>query len=93
MESPNRKPRPALIVQRDAAIAVMERVAVAPITSTIRQLPTCVALGPAEGLHHDCVANFDSIAVVPKYSLTRRLGELGVRRHEICDALKGLADC
>jgi mRNA interferase MazF len=93
MESPDRKPRPALIVQRDVAIAVMDRVTVAPVTSTIRQLPTCVPLGPDEGLRMDCVANFDSMAVVPKYALTRRLGDLGVRHHEICTALKALADC
>jgi mRNA interferase MazF len=93
MEAPDRKSRPALIVQRDAAIAVMDRVAVAPVTSTIRKLPTCVPLGPDEGLHANCVANFDSIAVVPKYALTRRLGDLGARHHEICTALKALADC
>lgn len=93
MESPNLKPRPALIVQRDAAIAVMDRVTVAPVTTTIRQLPTCVALGPDEGLHTECVANFDSMAVVPKYALTHRLGDLGARHYEICVALKALADC
>lgn len=93
MESPDRKSRPALIVQRDAAIAVMDRVTVAPVTTTIRLLPTCVLLGPDEGLHTECVANFDSIAVVPKYALTRRLGDLGVRHREMCAALKALADC
>jgi mRNA interferase MazF len=93
MEAPERKPRPALIVQRDAAINVMGRVAVAPLTTTRRNLPTCLALGADEGLDRECVANFDSIAVVPKYALTQRLGDIGARRHELFAALMALADC
>jgi mRNA interferase MazF len=93
MESPGHKARPALILQRDAALAVMNRVTVAPVTTTIRNLPTCLPLGAAEGLDRECVANLDSIAVIPKYALTRRLGDIGNRRHEMCTALAALADC
>lgn len=80
MEAPGHKARPALIVQRDAAIAATDRFTVAPITSTIRRLPTCVPLGPDEGLDRECVANFDSLAVMS-------------RRHEICVALRAFAGC
>jgi mRNA-degrading endonuclease toxin of MazEF toxin-antitoxin module len=47
METPNRKRRPVLIVSRDEAIPVLNNLVVAPITSTARDIPTCIAVGPA----------------------------------------------
>jgi mRNA interferase MazF len=93
VEMPEAKPRPALIVQRDVAIEVTDRVTVAPIFTNARPLPTWIALGADEGLDHECGASFDSLIVLPKYALTHRIGHLGLRRHEICDALNALADC
>jgi len=94
METPNRKRRPVLVVSRDEAIPVLNNVVVAPVTSTIRQIPTCIPVGAAEGIDHDSVATFDNLAAVPKSVLTRRLGELGAGgRRRICGALEALADC
>lgn len=94
METANAKRRPVLIVTRDQAIGVLTTLVIAPITSTLRNIPTCVPVGPAEGISHDSVATFDSLAVVPKSVLTRRLGSLAnSRRSEICQALAALADC
>lgn len=94
MESPNSKRRPVLVVTRNEAIEVMNNVVVAPVTSIIRRIPTNIAVGPDEGLDHECVASFDNLAVVPKSTLTARLGELdAIRRREICLALAALADC
>ena len=94
METPNQKRRPVLVVSRDEAIAVLNNVVVAPVTSTIRDIPTCIPVGPAEGIDHDSVATFDSLAAVPKSVLTTRLGELGLGgRRRICDALDALANC
>ena len=93
MEAPEHKARPALIIQRDAAIAIMDRVTIAPITTTVRNLPTCIRLGRDEGLNYECMANFDSISVIPKYALTRRIGDLGDRRQEVCAAINALVDC
>jgi len=39
METPNAKRRPVLVVSRDEAIAVLDNVVVAPVTSTIRNIP------------------------------------------------------
>ena len=47
------KRRPVLIVSRPEAIAVLHTVMVAPITSTIRGLPSEVVVGTAEGLKQD----------------------------------------
>lgn len=94
METPNQKRRPVLVVSRDEVIPVVNNVVVAPLTSTIRDIPTCIPVGGDEGIDHDSVATFDNLATVPKSVLTRRLGELGVGgRRRICDALDAVANC
>ena len=94
METPNQKRRPVLVVSRDEAIPVLNNVVVAPITSTIRNIPTCIPVGPAEGIDHDSVATFDNLAAVPKSVLTQRLGKLGADGHRrICEALDAVANC
>jgi mRNA interferase MazF len=94
METPNQKRRPVLIVSRDEVIPVVNNVVVAPVTSTIREIPTCIPLGRGQGVEHDSVATFDNLASVPKSVLTRRLGGLGPGgRRLICDALDALANC
>ena len=70
--------RPVLLVTRTAAIAVRTAVTVAPVTRTIRDIPSEVALGRAHGLKHRSVANCDSLQTIPKDALRRRpLGRLG----------------
>ena len=94
METPNQKRRPVLVISRDDAIPVLHNVVVAPVTSTIREIATCIPVGADEGIDHDSVATFDGLAAVPKSVLTRRLGELGVGgRRRICEALAALANC
>lgn len=68
---------PAVIVTRDRAIPVLRNVCVAAVTSTIRELPTEVPLGPAQGLARDCVVNCDNLFTLPKRTLRRRRGALG----------------
>ena len=94
LETPNYKRRPVLVVSRNEAIPVLSSVVVAPVTSTIRTIPTCVLVGPDEGIDHDSVATFDNMAAVPKRLLRIRLGTLGPSGHYvICSALSALADC
>lgn len=94
MEPPNAKRRPVLVVSRDTAIPVLHNIVVAPVTSTIRAIPTCVPVGRDEGLDRDSVASFDSLGAVPKSVLTVRLGVLDARgRERMCEALRALADC
>ena len=94
METPNEKRRPVLVVSRDEVIPVLNNVVVAPVTTTVRDIPTCIPVGPDEGIDRDSVATFDNLAAVPKSVLTRRLGKLGLGgRHRICDALNALANC
>ena len=94
MEPPNGKRRPVLIITRSEAISVLNNLVVAPLTGTIRTIPTCIPLGPEEGIDRDSVASFDNIASVPKSLLTSRLGSLGLSgSQQICLALDALADC
>ena len=94
METPNHKRRPVLIVSRDEVIPVLNNIVVAPVTSAIRDIPTCIRVGPDEGIDHDSVTAFDNLAAVPKSVLTTRLGQLGADgRRQICDALAALANC
>lgn len=88
------KRRPVLVVTRDVAIPVLNRVIVAPVTRTVRDIPTEVALGATEGLPVDCAASFDNLQPVSRRLLFERLGALSSeRRQEICRALDALADC
>ena len=94
MEPPNDKRRPVLIITRNEAIDVLNNLVVAPLTSTVRSIPTCIALGPDQGIDRDSVASFDNIASVPKALLVRQLGTLGpTGSQQICAALDALADC
>jgi mRNA interferase MazF len=69
--------RPILVMTRTAVIRHLHSVIAAPVTSTIRSIPSEVALGSTEGLLHESVANFDNTQLVPKAQLIRRIGNLG----------------
>jgi mRNA interferase MazF len=70
--------RPVLLVSRTAAIAVREAVTVAPITRTIRELPSELLLGRRHGLRTASVASCDSLQTIPKAALGRTpVGALG----------------
>ena len=86
------KRRPVLVVTRTEAIEVLTWLVVAPITRTIRAIPTEIRLGPAQGLHDDCVASFDNLQPIRKTFLTAHVGSVASLA-EICRALNALADC
>lgn len=87
------KRRPVLIVTRSEVIPYLNRYVVAPVTRTVRSIPTEVALGPDEGLPVECVASFDNLQPVSGSMLTERVGRLEMSRQRICGALAALADC
>jgi mRNA interferase MazF len=55
-----------LIVTRNSAVQYLNAVAVAPITSTVRGVPSEVILSIDDGLATDCAANFYNLQTVPK---------------------------
>ena len=93
-ETPDAKGRPYLVLTRDEAIPVLRTILVAPVTRTIRGIPTEVPLSADEGLPTECVAAFDALTVFPRSMLARRMGAIAlVRAHELCDALAAATDC
>lgn len=88
------KRRPVLVVTRSEAVPVLNWILVAPVTRTVRGIPTEVVLGADEGLPDDCAASFDNLQPLRRSFLTEAVGDLGARRrHELCSALRSLADC
>jgi mRNA interferase MazF len=78
-KTPDKK-RPVLVMTRDSAILVLNSVTIAPITSTIRSIPTELVLTEEDGLPHTCAANFDNLQTVPKGQIGDRITRLSRRR-------------
>ena len=87
------KRRPVLVVTRSEAVPVLTGIVVAPVTRTVRGIPTEIRLGEAEGLPIECAASFDNLQRIRRSALSERAGDLGARRPQICDALRALSDC
>lgn len=87
------KRRPVLVVTRSEAVPVLTWIVVAPVTRTVRGIPTEVPLGAAEGLTETCCASFDNLQPLRRSFLTTRVGALASPRAAICGALAALADC
>jgi len=93
-ELPDAGRRPFLVMTRDAAIPVLTAVLAAPVTRTVRGIPTELALGDDDGMPVDCAASFDNLRVIPKGNLTQRICTLGqARMAEACRALANAVDC
>ena len=60
------KTRPVLILTRNSAIHYLNTVTVAPITTTIRGVPSELKLSVQDGMMTDCAANFHNLQTVPQ---------------------------
>ncbi len=60
------KKRPVLILTRDSEEEYLNEATIAPITSTVRNIPSEVFLTKADGMLRDCAANCDHLQTVPK---------------------------
>ena len=86
--------RPYLVMTRSAAIEVLNSVVAAPVTRTIRRIPTELSLGPPDGMPAHCVATFDNLMTVPRANLVERICTLSEQRlAEACTALHLAPDC
>ena len=88
------KRRPVLVLSRQEAIEVLGTVMVAPITSTIRGLPSEVPVGVAEGLKHASAVNLDHVQTVEQARLERRVGRVArATMLAVCRALAVATAC
>ena len=55
-----------LLLTRDSALEYLGEVTVAPVTSTIRDIPTEVVLTPGDGMPRECAVNLDHMQTVDK---------------------------
>ena len=87
--------RPVVVLSRDSAIPRLRRALVAPFTTTVRGLPSEVALEPGDDpVPRRCVANLDSVDDVPTALLVERLGRLSDERmRAMCAALAVATGC
>ena len=60
------KKRPVLILTRDFILDYLGEVTVAPITTTVRDIPSEVFLSKQDGMKRDCAINLDHIQTVSK---------------------------
>jgi mRNA interferase MazF len=72
--------RPVLLLSRDDAYSYLSKFIAVEITSTIRRIASEVMLGEEEGLPRVCVANCDSLRMIPRGSLTNRMGRVAPAR-------------
>ena len=92
--APPDKQRPVLILTRDSAIGHLATVTVAPITSTIRDVPSETILDIEDGMKGPCAVNLHNAVTISQARLGRRLGSLSrARMEEICAALRFSLGC
>lgn len=63
---PQDKKRPVLILTRDSVLEYLGEVSIAPVSTTVRNIPSEVFLSKADGMPHDCAVNCDHLHTVSK---------------------------
>ncbi len=83
-----------LVLTRESAISYLATVTVAPITSTVRGVPSEVVLTEEDGMKHLCAVNLHNVVTVSKEHLGRRVAKLNAQRlAEVCAALGFALGC
>lgn len=92
--APPDKSRPVVVLTRDSAVAYLSTVTVAPITSTIRGVPSEIILDEKDGMKAPCAVNLHNAVTVAQGRLGRRVAQLSLlRMSEICSALRFSLGC
>jgi mRNA interferase MazF len=90
-KSPDKK-RPVVILTRNSILEYLGEVTVAPVTSTIRDIPSEVLLSRQDGMPNDCAINCDHIQTVSKAKIGSLITTLSKEklfqvRNAVCFAL------
>jgi len=82
------KKRPVLLLTRDSAIDYLGELTVAPVTTTIRDIPSEVVLSTEDGMPRECAVNLDHVQTVSKARVGSRITVLGSHQmRSVRDAL------
>ena len=85
---PPDKKRPVLILTRDTILEYLGEVTVAPVTSTVRDIPSEVFLSKQDGMPKDCAINCDHIQTVSRTKLGSLITTLSADKMEqVSDAI------
>ena len=83
-----------LVLTRDPMGRLLHSIICAPVTTTVRDLATEVALDEATGLAQPSVANFDNTLLLSRGRLIRRLGRADTATmRDACLALAVATGC
>ncbi len=74
------KKRPVLILTRDSIIDYLTEITIAPITSTIRDIPSETFLSKQDGMPRNCAVNCDHIQTVAKGKLGSLITSLSMEK-------------
>jgi mRNA interferase MazF len=92
--APPDKKRPVVVLTRDSALNYLATVTVAPVTSTVRGVPSEVVLTEQDGMKTSCAVNLHNVVTVSLDRLGKRIARLSSRRtNEICAALRFSLGC
>ncbi len=79
---------------RDSSIRLLSTVTIAPITSTIRGVPSEVVLTEEDGMKHPCAVNLHNLVMVDKQRLGPRIAMLSSERmSQLCQAVAYSLGC
>ena len=76
------KKRPVLILTRDSVLKYLNEVTIAPITTTVRDIPSEVFLSQADGMMRDCAINCDHLQTVSKAKIGALITSLRKEKHD-----------
>lgn len=92
--APPDKKRAVVVLTRNSAIPYLSTVTVAPVTSTMRGVPSEVALDDNDGMKGPCAVNLHNAVTVSQGRLGRRVARLSDDRlSEVCAALRFSLGC
>lgn len=79
---PPDKRRPVVILTRDSILEYLGEITVAPVTSTIRDVPTQILLSEQDGMSRDCAINCDHVQTVAKGKIGPTISTLSADKME-----------
>ncbi|MGH9075000.1 MAG: type II toxin-antitoxin system PemK/MazF family toxin [Acidimicrobiales bacterium] len=93
-EHPEAGRRPFLILTRDHLVPLLTQVLGVPATTTVRGIPTEVALDEDDGMPAPCVLNLDNLSLIRPSLCVERITTLcPAKLQAVCAALRVAAAC
>lgn len=87
------KKRPVVVLTRNSIISYLGEVTIAPVSTTVRSIPSEVPLGKDDGMAHECAVNCDHIQTVSKGKIGKLITTLSAdKQRELRRAIRFALD-